>query len=284
MRMNVDLSELPHRPVLSDGTDLSQLPATTVLSWAANGCVNWGWRNSIVEDIHAGQVQHRITESRRAELGHNWLTLDSDLERVNFLKSHVQGGFGVPDSYIFRINAALADKLGQVLFDTYSAAPASRQSWVGAIARLLDPEASDRIAIMLASGPLNLCDLFGTEWPSARQVFESFGKSLAVLRRRLGDEGSLACMALLGYMKVPSWWRGPVWPAVVDGYLAIAHLPASVDPAVLRHTPWLLTDSAADWCVRSRDELEIPSTTVEANNEEALAFAAWALPAVPLSM
>ena len=274
--MSIDFSTLPHEPILLDGTDLRKLSEKVCIGLVANGCVSWGWRNSMVETVHSGIVRRQASKKKLNQCEEQWQLLETDHDRLDFLKTYVQFGFGIPDSYMFRLNASLANFFSKAITLSQTQEN-SIFSWVDLLSYTLNSTTIDAIELPLGCNTLKLRDLFGSEWVHARIVLLNLQAGLENEERRLGETGVFAYLAMLGYEQVPFWWQGPQWSILTESYLGLQDCPSSLDPSVLRETPWLLDDTAASFIIKHRYDFDLPLPMRPQPSEKALALAHWFL-------
>lgn len=230
---------------LQVGIDPSDLDA--VVDLAAVGFVNGCWRNSIVEDWHAG---------------------DGPLS----------------DGDMLRINSHSTWRIRQVLRRWRSEIGLARGSDIGAL-DALDVNTTDRLASRIYRWMVNpsrrlptgvtLGDIAGEDAEEFRAHVDGTMGGFAASCRLRGIQFSLWRAAAHGGLACRHWWGTPTWPPLVEAFLRALdnrldphwgpdgtwriRLPSEpsqvADRTTLRRTlrnrPWQLDDFAANWVVNA---------------------------------
>lgn len=215
-----------------------------VLDATAVGLVNSAWRNSVVEDWHAGtgplsdadlMIINSHTTWRARQLLHRW--------RRDLLLAYDD-----PTSAI----------------DT----EADHFEWL--VSRLYSWLANPRRR--LPTGPM-LSDIAGADMGEYDDHVRGVLGGWLAQADDLGVSGSLWRGALHGVLACPHWWGTPTWPQLVDDGVQVAfnpddeywkrysftladmgHLPEQISRpkamrAILLHRPWTLDGASARWIV-----------------------------------
>ncbi|WP_344160114.1 hypothetical protein [Kribbella yunnanensis] len=165
----------------------------TLLRYAPLGLTHLAWRNSVLEDWHAGP------ESRIS---------DGDMFRTNAATTEVFHANLWP---AFAEDFAAADLLDRQALDEYDV-DVLEGAFYAADEEVFDPER------VLPNG-MTLLELGGEEVPLLQEHGARQFEALLEQADEKGVHVVVSWLALRGAVSCPQWWLSPRWPSVVDAFL-----------------------------------------------------------------
>jgi hypothetical protein len=274
---SMSLTEALRRRGVALGVDLCD--ADQLIDAAAVGLTIMLWRNTLLEDLHAGDGSTPRWDTTLADL--EALEVAADPDEGDRLIAVVAGagvGEGIPDDVMLRANCSTVDDVRAALTATFDpswvspsapipAAPGDVPAFlVAALTALVDPDRTVRVGC----AEVATAELFGSWWQThADEVQGECAVPLLRCADSAGVRAALWATAVSGASYGAGWFPNRPWIDAVDRLELLADhdestaLHALDGPhrgawrtggffEALRSEPWRLNGRQAAWVCRSR--------------------------------